>query len=495
MKINTLLFRCLTIILWMGNGIFAHDHIAVRIFNVGQGNCTVVSCPNQPALLVDAGSSQIPCDENGKRRDAEIINNIIQHIERQSTNKSLAIIVSHPDLDHCVWIGPIAQELLQKDFKLTALLGGTKEDYKKRGKTLWPSINALEKRCREKQFIFKYCNEVKDIKKFCSEYLPSYCEILKADWKAKDDNDKSIIVRAFDELSSFLLLGDATGKATDALTADKAQKNTVIIPHHGAHTKESTKLALLEKHAPHQAVISSGMHGRYHHMPAKTLSILCEYFKEKPHLRCPSHPISYYDDASEIPADSHDFKFIIGYKNKFGTALTKLPILSTVNMGDMYFHAPEGKGIMTAEHEYDETATDKQIALSALKRSYFLDFNFDTIAQLNFTNFGMTDEDIKTIPKLPKALTTFDLSGNLLKEKSIIHLMELLEDYKREAEILLDLPYKRITRKNLLLNSLIEEEKEGNVEKRTLQKLVRQKETKEKYNTHGVILKAANPIL
>ena len=95
----------------------------MKIFNVGQGNCTVVKDSHYDTLLVDAGSSSLPVDSPTQK----ILQNIIAYTS--SEGKPVTIVVSHGDKDHYSWIPTIIQETDEKKIPVSLILGGTHTDY------------------------------------------------------------------------------------------------------------------------------------------------------------------------------------------------------------------------------------------------------------------------------------------------------------------------------------------------------------------------------
>ena len=81
------------------------EGMQVKVFNVGQGSCAVVTYPGQPSLLVDAGSDQLP----NKSADT-IINNVVSYINLSSPY-GISILISHPEKDHAGWIQKIISKL------------------------------------------------------------------------------------------------------------------------------------------------------------------------------------------------------------------------------------------------------------------------------------------------------------------------------------------------------------------------------------------------
>lgn len=471
------------------------DALTIKLFNVGQGNCTVVTQEGQPTLLVDAGSSQYPRDGNGKERTQEIISSIGNYIVEKSDVKELAVIISHPDIDHGNWVEQIVQACLDEEFQLTVLLGGTKSDYEKRTRDLGPAIKRLEKHCEELGFVFNYCEDVANIQQFCRQYLPDYCSILAANWRAAD-NDKSIVVRVLDNDVSVLLPGDATQSITGSLSTALLESRYLVASHHGAWSHGCNTLEFISKVNPEMIFISNGMNGTYHHIRPETLQAMCQYFKKKKNFtRWDYHTINYYYGDDSILGKTGNCKPVVKYQKGFTTAITLYPIFSTSNAGDIILNTRKD-GVITlgTEHESD-TQLRKNITFAALPRSYFADYSFKTITQLNLTKLGLTDTDIKNhFNALPEALKIADLSDNKLGHSSINRFAHLLNVRNKATEIFFHLGYENPDKqKYKALEDIVEKEKEDEkVTERTLKSLVRKK-VGQNFQTQGKLLIAAKP--
>ncbi len=464
--------------------------LKVAVFNVGQGNCTVITAPNQPTLIVDAGSSQFPRDANGKILNDSILEEIKEHIQTNAGNNQLAVIISHPDIDHGNWINDIVSPLIDEEFEVTALLGGTREDYQARKKRLWPFIKALEDKCQEHEFTFQYCDQVENIKEFCTEHMPAYCSILSAKHDAKD-NDKSIVMKISYEDFSFLLPGDATKSITDTIRKSIIKSDMLMLAHHGAARDGCTTIQLLRKVNPGAIIASSGMNKGYKHVPGITVATVAKYFRTQPHVDWHPHPINYYDDGSlKNAADSQDVKQIITYKDGFATGITQLPFFTTTTSGTICITNGDTEYTIDAEHYSDGSESPTTIALDSLNRKYFADFSFDSIKQLNFTNLELNDETvIANFKTLPLALTSADFSENNLTVASVKHFAKLMAKKAAALKIVLNIPYKKADKEETpLLQSVVERfRKNDPAPARTLHHL-RREVIDEKYKTIACIL-------
>lgn len=467
--------------------------LKVAVFNVGQGNCTIVTAPNQPTMIVDAGSSHIPTNASGTSLKNSIIQEIKEYIKTHSGNNQLAVIISHPDIDHGNWINDIVSPLIEQEFEVTALLGGTRADYQRRGFRLWPMIKSLEDKCHEHAFTFCYCDQVENIKEFCRQYMPAYCSILSAKHNTSD-NDKSIVVKVQEEDFSFLLPGDATQNITDIIRKNIIKSNMLMLAHHGAWREGCTTLTLLRKVNPECVLASSGMNKGYKHVPAKTVATVADFYQESEHVPWHSHPINYYDDGS-LKAQKYQasVKQIIKYESGFATGITTLPLLTTTTSGNVYITKTSDEYSVATDHYPDGSESPTTIALESLHKRYFADYYFNNIQEILFTHLQLSDTDIKANFKtLPPALTNADFSQNNLSIASIKHFAKLLAKREKETKIILNVPYKKTAKEGSpLLQSLVERFKNSSpAPVRTLEYLQR-KPIEEEYKTVGVILPKA----
>jgi competence protein ComEC len=86
-------------------------------------------------------------------------------------------------------------------------------------------------------------------------------------------NDDSLVLHVGYRGTSVLLEGDAEAPIEDAMLAEPGLQSTLLkVGHHGSIT--STQPAFLARVAPQWAVISCGLHNRYHHPRPEVLAEL-----------------------------------------------------------------------------------------------------------------------------------------------------------------------------------------------------------------------------
>ncbi len=442
--------------------------MTVTLFNVGQGNGTLITFPNKPSMLIDLGTSQSAGEESPKKNKENIIKRALQALEK-ADSKELIIIASHSDQDHCNLITEFAQRCLQKKYELKVILGGRRAHYE--NKDFGQSFKELEENCSS----FEYRKGIKEFKEFCKTHLPDYCSILAAETKNKESNDNSIVVRVADGTFSCLLLGDATKKITENLKAEDLASEVVVLSHHGAETHGCTTAELLEKINPSYIVVSAGMYGgKLHHPRALPIIHSVDHLKRKTILMKP-HMVNYFDGKKEeiTTADKKVFKPIIKYNDGYAVGLTQTPVYNTTNEGDIIITR---SSIKYTQPSYEETKKDT--ALNALHRTYAFGnktYDFDTITNINLSNLNLQDTDLSNLTLLPHNLACLNLCKNKFTVQTIASCAKLLKDHQQKTTITFDMEYnKDDKRTDPILQKLKEKEKlEKIIRERTLHALKR----------------------
>ncbi len=78
---------------------FQANHLEVRMFNVGSGECLLIVFPGQRAWLIDCGSSSVPVNNTLGARMAA-------HLRDEGLTLE-AIVPSHPHRDHAGGFAPL----------------------------------------------------------------------------------------------------------------------------------------------------------------------------------------------------------------------------------------------------------------------------------------------------------------------------------------------------------------------------------------------------
>ncbi len=223
----------------------------MKIFNVGQGNCTVVKDSHYDTLLVDAGSSSLPVDSPTQK----ILQNIIAYTS--SEGKPVTIVVSHGDKDHYSWIPTIIRKLMKKKIPVSLILGGTHTDYVPANeKTTNTTLDDLRDLCNELDG--HYAQDL--LEEDLDDLLPPYAQLLAAlTTKGGLANKRSIVIKIIP--LDAIIPGDANGTTMKALKKKhpKLKANYYVAAHHGAHAEECNTTSFLTKLAPQTIIVSAGI--------------------------------------------------------------------------------------------------------------------------------------------------------------------------------------------------------------------------------------------
>lgn len=404
----------------------------VTFYNIGQGNATIITCPNQKTMLVDAGSSRAPDDDTKCEKALALM---VKNITGNTPDKELLVVASHADKDHINKLTEISKKLLDKKFKLSFLLGGSKDNFEKTdvGKKLLTVINNNSKKCS-----LTFASDIKgtgaERSKEFKKIVPTYCTVLSALVDQKDVNDTSIVLRVADENVSAFLPGDATGQATDEIINDiwrkiKMKSEVFEISHHGAETHNCTSLPLLLVVNPKKIVISSGL--MYGHPRFEVIKTIATYCIRKKRAATQPHMLTYQKPEG-IPVykgekdETHLNVVAIG-DDEFCTAQTTFPIYNTVDSGTIAY---DQQNISVSNMR--STHTQRGIgALQGIQTP-----RFDGMRLLFFNNMEIESDQLKTyFPHLPKNLEYLDLRNNNIGHFGIKHLITLYKNHSKDLMI------------------------------------------------------------
>lgn len=399
----------------------------VTFFNVGQGNCTLVTCPGQKTMLVDAGYSKAPMDD---AHCNTIVKNIIEKIKANAPKKQLFIVASHADKDHISLLTRICEPLLNDKFSFELLLGGTPAFYgKEDGKALLKFLEKNKKKCKT-----TFASDItgNDHAKQFADLVPSYAKILSAitsSDKKLDPNDTSIIVKVCDGTLSALLPGDATGNVTSPLIKAKSISllSTIYeLSHHGAESHQATTLPLLRAINPRVIVLSSGLFpGNFMHPRFETIKTAVEFCVKKNRTNAQPHMLTY-QHANGIPpykgeTDETRFNLVAVNDDGFCSAQTTFPIYHTADLGTITCSA-QGVDLDT-KNNVQEPGLKALVDIQTPR--------FDGIRFLFLNNINIESAELKEhLTTFPNALEYMDLRNNLIGHIGIEHLIKLYKNHK-----------------------------------------------------------------
>lgn len=373
---NSILFYLISCLLFFTTFVFG-SNLEVEFFNVGQGHCTLVSFKEGPPLLIDAGSSGIPGDNPQektvfKAKQLAVIASAVKDkgntTDKTKWNIDLNVIISHGDEDHYNWVVDLFDKYTTT-LRIRFLLGGKKEDYSK-------NIQELVKKY-EKAGMPSYiseCNgDLAAIPKFvCHE---ATCHILAAN-STQDKNQGSIVIKVSDNSpggKSVILTGDATGKTTEQILKEYAEKLSELkatilqASHHGADSDGSNNKAWFVATSPTYVVISAGTRHDYMHPKQQAL----ENALYSPSLKrdVQVHTLQY---NSERPFyDYHkmlgDPKTVFRLSSDYLMALTTVGIFNTTNQGNIVFKQDK--------ISYENTPKNRNVPIDSAKGLFFFLLN------------------------------------------------------------------------------------------------------------------------
>lgn len=413
--------------------IFPAQSMEVTFFNIGQGNCTLVTVPGQKTMLVDAGSSKAPLDDPSCKN---VISEIIDTIKTKTPDKKLFVIASHADKDHINLLTTICTSLLKDNFSIEFLLGGAPSFYiKKEAKELLAFLDNNKKTCK-KTFSSDITGD--DRAKQFSKLLPEYAKVLSAITTSEnklDPNDTSIVVKVRDHSFSTLLPGDATGNIMNPLIKTKLISlfSTIYeLSHHGAETHETTTLPLLLAINPRVIIVSSGLYnGKLMHPRFESIKTAVEFCVKKNRIDAMPHLLTY-QNINGIPSyngktNEKRFNLVAIGDDGFCSSQTTCPIYHTADVGTITCTA---EGVSASKI----TSTDQERGIALIKQIHSP--RFDGIRLLFFNNMDIESNQLKQyLTALPAALEYMDLRNNTIGHFGIEHLITLYKNHGKNLII------------------------------------------------------------
>ena len=234
---------------------------------VGQGDCTIIQCPNGNIVVVDCGSTSV----------AGWSYQQVQTFLSDSINNVVAVVITHSDRDHFNYLPFIDWN---SDSIERIIVGGNFEDYSNNA-DIWNWFNNFGfypngkvQNVNDGRKCIGNCS-VPDGLNFCANTNIQF-EILAAN-AGSSDNEKSIVMKVTTVDWSVLLPGDMEGAAATAIAnslGSRLQSFVYKMAHHGASTS-ANQLEWLTPIRPSQAFASSTYNfGRYRHPRCVTINRL-----------------------------------------------------------------------------------------------------------------------------------------------------------------------------------------------------------------------------
>ncbi len=221
--------------------------LSVEFIDVGQGDCTLITC-NGKNMLIDCGES-------------EYYQIVKSYLKNKNITRLDIVVATHPHSDH---IG--GMYMLIEDFDIgTFVMPKLTKSSTPTTKTYLKMISAL----KEKSVSPEYSQVGK------TYYLSdTEIEILGPVENSDELNDMSVVCMLKYGKSKFLFTGDAETAAETAMMNNGADLkcNVLKVGHHGSNTSSSERF--LKKADPDVAVISVGEDNEYYHPHTKILDRL-----------------------------------------------------------------------------------------------------------------------------------------------------------------------------------------------------------------------------
>lgn len=224
-----------------------HSGLTVEFINVGQGDCTLISC-NGKNMLIDCGEKehyQIVRDYLGMRN--------ITHFDY--------VLLSHPHSDH----GGGMKEIVENYSIETFLLPQVNEENLEKDDFYYHILLSIEK------------NNISDKQVKAGEIYrlsDAEIEILGPLETSDDENEMSVVCMLKYGDKKFLFTGDAPVSEELDLIENGVNLDCDVlkVSHHGS--KDATSDEFLRKATPEYAVIGVGEYNEYRHPHWKTVKKL-----------------------------------------------------------------------------------------------------------------------------------------------------------------------------------------------------------------------------
>ena len=242
---------------------------------VGQGDCTIIQCPNGNIVVLDCGSS------GGNRVTPQQIQDALGDL----INQVVAVIITHPDSDHFNYLYQINWNL---DNIRAVIIGGVLDDYNRPRSPKFDEIyNWLLRFGGRLATVNNRAGMLPCIGDCTTAPGTNFCEnqnivfnILAANI-GPSSNEKSIVMKVIMLVNqwSILLPGDIEGGAANTIATDpgvRPQLHSTVykIAHHGASRLANSQV-WLDPIKPMHAFASSGYNfGSCRHPRCETINRL-----------------------------------------------------------------------------------------------------------------------------------------------------------------------------------------------------------------------------
>lgn len=340
----------------------ASPKLYVSIYNVGQGNCVHVSCPQNDSLLIDCGSSE---HSDGKRlndpEEPPIINfeKIKEKIIRFSQIKPVTIIVSHLDKDHYNLLDLIFDTSDYRDLVDKVIIIGDREslgieigdgiDRRKAKANLLGWITTLENEGKTVEFYDRYNDPALQAAipacgiGVLTPLTANVCNQLGSTHPNCGPNEitnaNSLVLKLNHGTCGAILPGDALGVTTDDIINKDPpvdyHSTVLLMSHHGAILHDANSDLWINNVNPKIMPISVGKNSGYGHPSCRIIDKIVRG-EIAPQLLTNSSmlPVPCYTDVKH-----------------FHSLATNKSVMSTFNTGNIHIYFNE-RQVTVGDDEY-----------------------------------------------------------------------------------------------------------------------------------------------
>ncbi|MFV9510986.1 DNA internalization-related competence protein ComEC/Rec2 [Tepidibacillus sp. LV47] len=256
----------ISMILWLASFLFSPDNAQVTMLDVGQGDSLLIESPDGETILIDSGGTLSFIKEPAwkQRKDPFQVGEdiVLPYLHYQGINELDYAVLTHEDADHIegyltlVEQIPIHWFIVGEGFPRTEL-----------GEKLYTKL-------KQKQIPIKV---IKEGESHLSLDPNTVITFISLGSKPKEkENNQSLITYAKLYQTQFLFMGDLEVEGEKQLIQNYSLPHIdfLKVGHHGSQT--STSQSLLDHLQPKEALISVGVHNRYHHPSLEVIQRLKE---------------------------------------------------------------------------------------------------------------------------------------------------------------------------------------------------------------------------
>ena len=333
--------------------------LQVFVLPVGQGDCSVIQCPNGNIIVFDCGSN----GGFGMSPDG------IQNWLGTSIDRVVAILISHPNTDHFNYLPDI--EWNSTSIR-AVIIGGTEQSYRMRGPDIRDWIDEWSD--EGKLFTIGTAQSspsscigncvVNTSTNFCDDFTFQFNMLAANNGTVRTSNEQSIVMKMIVGGWSMLLSGDMEGQASLNIASQLgAQLQSVVykMSHHGASSKANIN-GWLTPIQPQFAFASSGYnYGRCKHPTCTTrdrILNLNTITMTTPHQ-------FYCGNPGGSPTINNSFPFNMlqtSPNNTHRYLLTYVSATSVLPQSDCFPYLPTFQYQLASDDDFDEECDDGSLS-------------------------------------------------------------------------------------------------------------------------------------